>query len=98
MDYHAADRLAHRHQVEALVDLVESKHVGDYRVDANLALHVPFDDFGHSVRLRASPNAMSRQWRLATSWNGNKSLVETGSLADFSRLRLCATFGGQGRE
>ena len=33
------------HQVEALVDLLQREGVGDHRVDLDLAVHVPVDDF-----------------------------------------------------
>src|SRR4029077_6129842 len=40
----AADRLASVHQVEALVDVVESERVGDQFVNLYFPLHVPVDD------------------------------------------------------
>src|SRR5216683_1794497 len=42
-----ADRLAARHQVEALVDALQRQLVGDQRVDLALAVHVPVDDLRH---------------------------------------------------
>src|SRR6266851_4672502 len=42
-----ADRLAARHQVEALVDALQWQGVGDQRVDLDLAVHVPVDDLRH---------------------------------------------------
>ena len=41
------DRLALVHQIESLVDLLEFEDVGDHRVDLNLSVHVPVDDFRH---------------------------------------------------
>src|SRR6202049_317959 len=41
------DRLALVHQIESLVDLLELEDVGDHRVDLDLAVHVPVDDFRH---------------------------------------------------
>src|ERR1700749_282511 len=41
------DRLALVHQVEAFVDLLQLEDVGDHRVDLDLAVHVPVDDFRH---------------------------------------------------
>src|SRR6266481_1201668 len=41
------DRLAFMHQVESLVDLLELEDMGDHRIDLNLAIHIPVDDFGH---------------------------------------------------
>src|SRR5665213_2993184 len=38
------DRLALMHQIESLVDLLELEHVGDHRIDLDLAVHVPVDD------------------------------------------------------
>src|SRR5262252_6386186 len=43
----APDALALVHQLEALVDLGQRHGVGDHRVDLDLALHVPVDDFRH---------------------------------------------------
>src|SRR5439155_18262982 len=42
-----ADRLAARHQIEAVVDAVERQLVGDQRVDLDLLVHVPVDDLWH---------------------------------------------------
>src|SRR5882757_1335118 len=41
------DRLAFVHQIEALVDLLQFEDVRDHRVDLNLSVHVPIDDFRH---------------------------------------------------
>src|SRR6266481_8567591 len=41
------DRLAFMHQVESPVDLLELEDMGDHRIDLNLAIHVPVDDFWH---------------------------------------------------
>src|SRR6185437_629954 len=41
------DRLALVHQIKALVDVLELQHMGDHRVDLDLAVHVPVDDFRH---------------------------------------------------
>src|SRR6185437_496522 len=41
------DRLALVHEIKALVDVLELQHVGDHRVDLDLAVHVPIDDFRH---------------------------------------------------
>src|SRR3546814_16807973 len=46
-DDDAADALAFVHQVEALVDLFQRQHMGDHRVDLDLAVHVPVDDLGY---------------------------------------------------
>jgi hypothetical protein len=67
VDHHAADALARVHQVEALVDLVEREHVGDHRVDLDLAVHVPVDDLRHvgaalgAAERRAAPVAAGDQ-------------------------------------
>src|SRR6202049_4895080 len=41
------DRFAFVHQIEPLVDLLKLQHVGDHRIDLDLAVHVPVDDFRH---------------------------------------------------
>src|SRR6266403_2089508 len=43
----APDAFAFVHQVEPLVDVRQRHGVGDHRIDLDLALHVPIDDFGH---------------------------------------------------
>src|SRR5215831_14382539 len=43
----APDALAFVHQVEPLVDVRQRHGVGDHRIDLDLALHVPIDDFRH---------------------------------------------------
>ena len=35
------------HQIEALVDFLKRQHMGNHRVDLDLAGHVPIDDLGH---------------------------------------------------
>src|SRR6202048_4043527 len=53
--HHAADAFALVHQIEALVDVSERHGVRDHRVDLDLALHVPVDDFRHvSAAARAA--------------------------------------------
>src|SRR3984885_14823514 len=41
------DRLALVHQIEALVDLLQFENVSNHRIDLDLAVHVPVDDFRH---------------------------------------------------
>src|SRR5260370_34170784 len=41
------DRLAFVHQIEALVDLLQFEDVRNHRVDLDLSVHVPIDDFRH---------------------------------------------------
>src|SRR3954447_9473219 len=41
------NRLALVHQIESLVDLLELEDVGDHRIDLDLSVHVPVDDFRH---------------------------------------------------
>src|SRR6202167_3513902 len=41
------DRLAPVHQIEALVDLLQFENVGNHRINLDLAVHVPVDDFRH---------------------------------------------------
>src|SRR5436305_14376838 len=45
--HHASDALAFVHQIKSLVDVTQRHHVGDHRVDLDLAIHVPIDDFRH---------------------------------------------------
>src|SRR5579863_985281 len=40
-----SDRFTFVHQVEPFVDFLELEGVGDHRVDLNLSVHVPVDDF-----------------------------------------------------
>src|SRR6185295_17967805 len=47
VDDDASYALAGVHQLEALVDLLELQHMGDHRVDCDLARHVPVDDLRH---------------------------------------------------
>src|SRR5207249_2726865 len=61
--------LAALHQLERVVDLVKRHHMRDHRVDLDLALHVPVDDFRHiSVAPRAAEGG-AFQTRPVTSWN-----------------------------
>src|SRR5712672_4203353 len=41
------DRLALVHQIEAPVDLLQLEDVRDHRIDLDLSVHVPVDDFRH---------------------------------------------------
>src|SRR6202140_3855588 len=52
------DRLALVHQVESLVDLLQLEDVGDHRIDLDLSVHVPVDDFWH---VRAAARAAERR-------------------------------------
>src|SRR3982751_1093694 len=44
---HRADAFTRVHEVESFVDLFELQHMGDHRVDRDLAVHVPIDDLGY---------------------------------------------------
>src|SRR5580698_9171438 len=61
------DRLALVHQIESLVDLLELEDMGDHRVDLDLAVHVPVDDFRHvgaaarATQRRALPDPAGHQ-------------------------------------
>ena len=57
INHHAPDALAGMHQVERLVDVGERHHVGDHRIDLDLAVHVPVDDLRH---VGAAPGAAER--------------------------------------
>ena len=58
------------HQIKAVVDLVQAEFMGDHRVYFDLAVHIPIDNFGTSVRPDAPANAVPRHTRPVTSWNG----------------------------
>src|SRR5690349_17159591 len=47
VDDDRTDRLARVHQVESLVDVLKLEDVSDHRIDLNLSVHVPVDDFRH---------------------------------------------------
>src|SRR6516164_7335259 len=47
INHDRTNRLAFMHQVEALVDVLKLEDVGDHRVDLDLSIHVPVDDFRH---------------------------------------------------
>src|SRR5262249_44147246 len=49
-----ADRFSLVHEIESLVDLLQREHVGDHRIDLDLSVHVPVDDFRH---IRAAARA-----------------------------------------
>src|SRR6516164_960627 len=63
----APDALALVHQVEPLVDVRQRHGVRDHRIDLDLALHVPVDDFRHvgaaarAAEGRALPDAAGDQ-------------------------------------
>src|SRR4029078_647160 len=64
---HRPNALARVHQLEALVDVLELKRVGDHRVDRDLPVHVPVDDLGTvgpalgAAERRAAPVAAGDQ-------------------------------------
>src|SRR5438105_8596979 len=47
VENNAPDALAFVHQVEPLVDVRQRHGVGDHRIDLDLTLHIPIDDFRH---------------------------------------------------
>jgi hypothetical protein len=57
------NRFAFMHQIESLVDLLELEDMGDHRIDLDLSVHVPVDDFGNigaaarTAERRALPDA-----------------------------------------
>src|SRR5215469_10469852 len=63
----APDALALVHQLESLVDVGQRHGVRDHRIDLDLALHVPVDDFRHvgaaarAAEGRALPDASGDQ-------------------------------------
>lgn len=58
------------HQVETLVDVLELQGVGDHRVDLDLAVHVPVDDFRHVGTATCAAEGVPFHTRPVTSWNG----------------------------
>src|SRR5882757_11187263 len=82
-----ADRLAARHQVEALVDALQWQRVGDQRVDLDLAVHVPVDDLRHvgaaarAAERRAFPDASRHKLKRTC-----RDLGAGGGNADDDRL------------
>src|SRR6185503_8753304 len=70
INHHRPDARPRVHQVEALVDLLELQHMGDHRVDRDRPIHVHVDDLRHVGPAFAPPNAVPRQLRPVTSWNG----------------------------
>src|SRR5919108_5006207 len=63
----APDAFAFVHQVESLVDVRQRHGVGNHRIDLDLAVHVPIDDFRHvgaaarAAEGRAFPDAAGDQ-------------------------------------
>src|SRR5262245_65947489 len=63
----APDALALVHQLESLVDVGQRHGMRDHRIDFDLALHVPVDDFRHvgaparAAKGRALPDAPGDQ-------------------------------------
>src|SRR5438309_9672991 len=61
------DRFAFVHQIESLVDLLQLEDVSDHRIDLDLSVHVPVDDFRHvgaaarAAERRALPDAAGHQ-------------------------------------
>src|SRR6266446_2194207 len=72
VDDDAPDALAFVHQLEPLVDVRERHSMRDHRIDLDLALHVPIDDFRHvgaaarATECRALPDASGHQ----LEWTG----------------------------
>src|SRR6476660_555390 len=71
---HAPDALAFVHQVEPLVDVRQWHGVSDHRVDLDLSLHVPVDDFRHVGAAARPSECRSLQTRPVTSWNGRVAI------------------------
>src|SRR3954454_15422469 len=61
------DRLALMHEIESMVDLVQLEDMRDHRIDFDLSVHVPVDDFRHigatacAAKGRAFPDAAGHQ-------------------------------------
>ena len=56
--HHGSDAFAGVHQIKPLVDLLKLQLVGDHRVDLDLAIHIPSDDFRY---IRAAACAAKRR-------------------------------------
>src|SRR4051794_34491040 len=52
------DRFSLMHEVEPAVDLLQLEDVCDHRIDLDLSVHVPVDDFRH---IRATARAAERR-------------------------------------
>src|SRR5262249_53211677 len=96
--HHAPDALALVHQVEPLVDVRQPHGVRDHRIDLDLALHVPVDDFRHvgaaagAAECRALPDAPGDQleWASCDLRAGRRDADDDGlapaAMAGFQRL------------
>src|SRR5262249_52042441 len=95
---HASDALALVHQLEPLVDVRQRHGVRDHRIDLDLALHVPVDDFRHvgaaarAAEGRALPDAAGDQlkWAGCDLRAGRRDADDDGlapaAMAGFERL------------
>src|SRR5437879_4993557 len=72
-----ADRLALMHEIESVVDLLQLEDVCDHRIDFDLSVHVPVDDFRHiraaarAAKGRALPDAAGHE----LEWPGGDFLA-----------------------
>src|SRR5437879_11048752 len=72
-----ADRLALMHEIESVVDLLQLEDVCDHRIDFDLSVHVPVDDFRHvraaarAAKGRALPDATGHE----LEWPGGDFLT-----------------------
>src|SRR5262249_42586979 len=94
----APDALALVHQVEPLVDFRQRHGVRDHRINLDLALHVPVDDFRHvgaaarAAEGRALPDAPGDQleWSSCDLRPGRRDADDDGlapaAMAGFERL------------
>src|SRR5262245_53400703 len=94
----APDALALVHQLEPLVDVGQRHGVRDHRIDLDLALHVPVDDFRHvgaaarAAKGRALPDAAGDQleWAGCDLRAGRRDTDDDGltpaAMAGFERL------------
>src|SRR3954447_9600967 len=64
---HTSDALALVHQIKSFVDVREGQRMGDHRVDLDLTLHIPVDNFRYvgaparTAEGRPLPNAAGNQ-------------------------------------
>src|SRR4051812_33122602 len=94
----AADRLSLVHQMEGVVDLLDRHHVGDQRIDVDLAVHVPVDDLRHvapslgAAERRAHPLPAGHQLErtrgdlLAGAGDADDDRLAPAAMAAFQRL------------
>src|SRR5882724_2399169 len=100
------NRFSFMHQIESLVDLLELEDMGDHRIDLDLSVHVPVDDFGNvgaaarTAERRAFPDAAGHQLKrpggdlLAGFRDSDDDRDSPAAMAGFERLTHHAGIAG----